>query len=61
MLQCPNCKKQADTTEKRGFCVLCTINNFKANGIHCSIMEAVNIGTPLLEHPELIVKMVPME
>jgi hypothetical protein len=58
MLICLGCDRESEGPMARGFCVLCTIENFKLNGIHLSISEVIRFGGEMPKHPELIVKMV---
>jgi len=58
MLKCLACDRETIELHSSGFCVACTIENFKANGIPLSIREAITFGGEMPKHPELIVKLV---
>jgi hypothetical protein len=56
-LICLGCDREYEGPLNRGFCVVCTIENFKVNGIKLSISEVISIGDSICKHPELIVRL----
>jgi hypothetical protein len=57
-LLCLGCDRKYEGPISIGFCVPCTMENLKANGVSCSIAEIIRFGPAINRNPHLIVKLV---
>ncbi len=57
MLICLGCDRESEGPASRGFCVLCTKENMRLNGVSCSLGEILNCGPAMVNNPHLIVRL----